>query len=130
MRMFVLTFRKNTANAFSASTCFFFTCKTSNCVVKELRISVLKFSNKLPISSLVTPPLVDLCILAVVSRAWALFLDDPLELLRHKSIMSSSGSFDISPFPIRFNISNNHPSYLESNCLQNILIQIIMFRSL
>jgi hypothetical protein len=52
---------------FLASAYFCFTYNTSNCVVKELRMSVLKFSNRLPISSLVTPPLVDLCILEEVS---------------------------------------------------------------
>ena len=33
---------------------FFLTCKTSNYEIKELRLSVLKFSNMLPISTFVT----------------------------------------------------------------------------
>jgi hypothetical protein len=61
---------QNIANVFSTNSSYFcFTCITSKCVVKEIRISVVKLSNKLPIYALVTPALEDLCILVAVSHS-------------------------------------------------------------
>jgi len=47
------------AKAASASAYFFLTCKVLICEVKELNISVLNSSSRLPISALVAPPLAD-----------------------------------------------------------------------
>jgi hypothetical protein len=69
-------------NARSDSTCFCLTYRVSICEAKELIIFVLKSSNGLPISSLVAPPLVDLCTLEkVVSLVADLFLVYPREHL-------------------------------------------------
>jgi len=83
-------FRQKMHNACSDSACFCLTCKVSICEEKDLIISVLKFSNKLPISSLVSPQLVDFSTLEkVVSSVADLFFVDPREHLLQRSIMSS-----------------------------------------
>jgi hypothetical protein len=46
-----------------AFACFCLACNTSNCVVRVLKISVLKFSKRLPISTRMTPLLVVLLLL-------------------------------------------------------------------
>jgi hypothetical protein len=51
------------AKVCSTSVFFCLAYNTSNCVVRVLRISVLKFSKRLPTSSHVTPPLVVLLLL-------------------------------------------------------------------
>jgi hypothetical protein len=77
-------------NNCSSSACFCLTYKVSICEAKELIISVLKLSNRLPISALVAPPFADLCTLEkVVSLVAGLFLVDPQEHLLHRSTMSS-----------------------------------------
>jgi hypothetical protein len=69
-------------NTFSGSACLCLTCKVSVCDAKELIISILKLSNRLPISALVAPPFVDFCTLEkVVSLVADLFLVDPQEHL-------------------------------------------------
>ena len=77
-------------NAFSASAHFCLICRVSICEAKELIISVLKLSNKLPISSLVAPPVANFFTLEkVVSLVADLFLVDPQEHLLQRSTMSS-----------------------------------------
>jgi hypothetical protein len=77
-------------NARSDFSCFYLTCIVSICEAKELIISVLKSSNKLPISALVAPPLADFCTLEkVVSLVADLFLVDPQEHLLQRFTMSS-----------------------------------------
>ena len=75
----------------------------------ELIISILKFSRRLPISAQVAPPLHDFYVLLKTSRSRPLsrllVLEDPLEYLRHKSMILSNGSFEISPFPNKFSMS-------------------------
>jgi len=69
-------------NACSDSTYFCLTCKVSICEAKELIISILKFSNRLPIFALISPPLADLYTLEkVVSLVADLFFVDPREHL-------------------------------------------------
>src|ERR1700722_10800100 len=90
----------------SASACFFLICRVSICEAKELSISVLKSSSKLPISALVAPPLADFWTLEnVVSLLFDLFLAAPLQHLLHKLTITSYGYLDISPFPSMFSIS-------------------------
>jgi hypothetical protein len=77
-------------NTCSGSACFYLTCKVSICEEKELIISFLKLSNRLPISALIAPPFFYLCTLEkVVSLVVGLFLVDPREHLLHRSTMSS-----------------------------------------
>jgi hypothetical protein len=77
-------------NTCFGSPCFCLTCKVSICEAKELIISVLKLSNKLPISALVAPPFADFCTLEkVVSLVADLFLIEPQEHILQRSTMSS-----------------------------------------
>jgi hypothetical protein len=46
------------AKVCSTSAYFFLACNTSNCVVRVLKMLVLKFSKRLTTSARVTPPLV------------------------------------------------------------------------
>ena len=55
---FCLHLEKNIDNALLDLAYFCFTCKTFNCDDRELIIYVLKFLNKLSISSRVAPPFV------------------------------------------------------------------------
>jgi hypothetical protein len=65
-------------NARSDCACFCLTYRVSICEGKELIISVLKFSNILPIFALVAPPLADFYTLEkVVSLVVDLFLVYP-----------------------------------------------------
>jgi len=67
------------AKATSASACFFLTYKVSICEAKELNISFLNSSSRLPISALVAPPLADFWTLEyVLSMLFDLFAA-PLE---------------------------------------------------
>jgi hypothetical protein len=56
---FSLHLEQKMDRAASALACFFLIYKVSICEAKEINISVLKSSSKLPISALVSPPLVD-----------------------------------------------------------------------
>jgi hypothetical protein len=77
-------------NTCSDSAFFCLICKVSICEEKELIISILKFSNRLPISTLVSPPLANFYTLEkVVSLVVDLFFVDPREHLLQRSTMSS-----------------------------------------
>jgi hypothetical protein len=77
-------------NACFDSSCFCLIYNVSICEEKELIISILKFSNKLPISTLVSPPMVDFYTLEkVVSLVTDIFFVDPREHVLHRSTMSS-----------------------------------------
>jgi hypothetical protein len=77
-------------NSRSDSACFYLICRVSICEEKKLIISVLKSSNILPISSLVSPPLAYLCTLEkVASLVASLFLVDPREHILQRFTMSS-----------------------------------------
>jgi hypothetical protein len=71
---------------------FLLTCKTSNCELKELRTSILKISNMLPISTFVTPaPTIYFVNLEVASLELLPVLEFTLEYRLHKSHTSSDG---------------------------------------
>ena len=73
----------------------------------ELIIYVLKLLRRFPISTRVVPPLDDFCVLLKTScsnLSHLLVLEDPLEYLLHNSTIFSKESFEISPFPNKFNI--------------------------
>ena len=101
---FCLHLEQNIDSTFSSSTCFFFPYKTSNREDNERIISIFKFSHKLPLLALVTSSLVEFTILVEDLGALTLFLEDPHEYLQQSVMMSSNGSFEMSPFPIKFSI--------------------------
>jgi hypothetical protein len=69
-------------NARSDSACLSLTYSMSICEAKELIIYILKSSNRLPISALISPPLDNLCTLKKVASLVAdLFLIDPRDHL-------------------------------------------------
>jgi hypothetical protein len=72
-------------SSFSTSTCFFLTCNVSNCELKELRISILKFSNKLPILASGSSFQNDLVILVETSLGPFPCFEVPHEYLLHNS---------------------------------------------
>jgi hypothetical protein len=77
-------------NARYDSACFCLTCRVSIFEEKELIISFLKYSKKLPISALVSPPLADFYTLEkAVSLVAELFLFDPRENLLQRFTMYS-----------------------------------------
>jgi len=88
--------------AFSISIYFCFTYKTSNYEDSVLKISILKLSNKFPISSFVTTP-VDVLRVQIP----CLCLATLPEHLMHNSHMVSNYCFDISPFPTTLKISKD-----------------------
>jgi hypothetical protein len=73
----------------SASIFFCLAYNMSNCVVRVLRISVLKFSKRLPTSARVTPPLVVLLFLVREVRIPDLVHVLPHEHLIHNRMMLS-----------------------------------------
>jgi hypothetical protein len=77
------------ADVCAASVFFCFSCNTSNCVVRVLRIFVLKFSKRLPNLAQVTPSLVILLFLVRGVRIPDLVRELPLEHLMHNRKMSS-----------------------------------------
>jgi hypothetical protein len=88
--MFVSTLRTENGQFRFCFCLFLFICRVSICEEKELIISVLKSSNRFPISALVSPPLAYLCTLEkVVSLVVVLFLVDPREHLLQRFTMSS-----------------------------------------
>ena len=104
---FFLHLGQNMLSVISSTTCLCFSLRTSISKEMELIIYVLKFSRRLPISAWVAPPLDDFCVLSKASRSnlsHLLVLEDPLEYLLHNSIIFLKDSFEISPFPSRFNI--------------------------
>ena len=78
---FSLHLEKKIARAASAFACFFLTYKVSICEAKELNISVLNSSSKLPISARVSPPLADFWTLEYVLSLLFGLLVAPLEHL-------------------------------------------------
>ena len=101
---FFWQFGQNTARGLSTFPCVLLIYVV---IIKEervLRISVLKFSKKFSISTLVTPLLAYFCMWIEASRIVLLPLDDPREHLRQRFTISSNGSCDISPFPNRFRV--------------------------
>ena len=66
-------------SSFTTSSCFFFAYNKSSSDDKELKISIFKISNKLAISTGVSLPFVDFCILVETSHALASFIMAPLE---------------------------------------------------
>lgn len=106
----------------SSSCCFLFSFNTSTCVHKVLKRYILKFSNKLPISALVTPPATDLEALEVIS----LFpiLDLPLEYFWHNFTISSNGICEISPLHITLRISR-YSSFIP---LRKIVLVVSRFK--
>lgn len=99
---FFLHSEQNTAKLVSSSPCVFLICDVIILADKVLRRSFLKFSNKLSISIMVTPPLVDFYIRTEGSCTELLPLVDPLELLKQSRIISSNVSCNMSPFPSKF----------------------------
>ena len=70
-------------------------------------IYVFKFLRRIPISTRVAPPLDDFYVLSKKSHSslsHLLFLENPLEYLLHNLTIFSKDSFEISPFPSRFNM--------------------------
>jgi hypothetical protein len=105
-RVLIYALRAKDRQGYFCFSCFFLICRVSICEAKELSISVLKSSSRLPISALVAPPLADFWTLEnVVSLLIYLFLAAPLEHLLHKLTISSYDSLDMSPFPSMFSIS-------------------------
>jgi hypothetical protein len=64
-------------------------CNTSNCVFRVLKISILKFSRRLPTSARITPPLVILLFLVRDVRIPDLVRVLPHEHLIHNKTISS-----------------------------------------
>jgi len=113
----------------SASSCFLLICRVSICEAKEINISVLKPSSKLPISDLVAPPLDDFWTLEnVVSLLFDLFLEAPFEHLLHKLTISSYDSLDMSPFPSIFSISRQSSLTPFNNIVLRLsLLTLVIF---
>jgi hypothetical protein len=80
-------FGQNIAKGNASSSCFFLIFMVSSWELRELRMSVLKLSNKFPISTQVTAPLEDLLILERISRDPLPCLLLPLEYCLHNSQM-------------------------------------------
>ena len=102
---FSLHLEQKIDRAASASACFFFTCRASICEAKELNISVLNSSNKLPISARVAPPLADFWTLEYTLSLPFNLLAAPLEHLIQRLIISSNDSLEMSPFQSIFSMS-------------------------
>lgn len=102
---FFLHFGQNTDKVVSTSPCVFFIFSFIIWADKVLRRLILKFSNKLPISTLVTPPLANFYIQTEGSRIALIPLVDPLELLRQSLIISSNISCNMTHFPSKFKCS-------------------------
>ena len=93
----------------------------SNCELRVPRISSLKFSKRFPNSILVTPPEVNLFILASLIPFPLLSLLQEYFLQRVQ--ISSKVNWEISPDPIRLSIS------IYSSCipLRNIVLNVLVF---
>lgn len=80
---------KKMAKLCFANDCFCLVCRTSNCIVRVPKMSVLKSSRRLPISTLITPPLGGLFPLVIESQLPDLVHVLPHEHLIHNQTISS-----------------------------------------
>ena len=122
-----------TSSVISSTTFFYFSLRT--CISKEMKliISVLKFLRRFPISSRVARPLYEFCVLLKTSHSnlsHFLFLEDPLEYLLHNSTIFSKDSFEISPFPSRFNMPNQYSLIPRSRIMLSTSRPIVVCMSL